>query len=510
MRATIIVAIYGVCAVALLTFYAIYQWLTPTMPLLIGAAAVLVPSFVIVFALEEDARPPNINIMLLAQTALLAGIFGLAVPALWTVPAVRARALTTLPSMRSVEAAMSDEQAPVRLQACKLMFDSRVDARRDQIVGVLASRPDVASACLTALGDDETADYVTRRLAVAWHNDLVQGDGDQCPKVAAIDALPIDEGSRTGLVLDCALQSGNDAARKCCTAHLAAAHPGEKLQSAARAGGNTLTRLGTSGFLLAAAFNEKGYVASIAPTTEQLGLQSDAFKQLSLELACNAVVAEAGRPDDMKYLEWLFNQNTTCIEDLNAGTTDVVSSCDEFLTFSMADRKDVGAALCRANQATRKKKRENAAAFKTGAAFGDDAPAIDQGRAALQGKRLSPQNFAELMKSGEFADMTPDQRALMINKLSGQATFNPKDPVGLTKEQIEANGVSANTKEGREKMMAEYQRKMKEEHGDIEKALGVSMEELQGSLDENGEMSDEMKEKLAKKKAAAKQKPPAD
>ena len=501
MKATVLVSIYGICAIALLTFYAVYAWLAPTTPLLIGAVAVLLPALVLVYALEEDARLPKPDAMLWAKSMLIASIFGLALPALWTKGDARAKALGLLPTLRSVELAMADSHAGVQHQACVLLFEGHLEVRPGQIADILSRSPQSGPACLNAVPPSGLRDDVTRQLAVTWHRDLLDGTAAQCPNVQAIDQLPIAAPNRVGFMLDCALR-GNAETRPCCVAQLAAAYPGNKLESEIEKSAPLLRQLGSSGLLLAAAFNEATYVASIAPAAKQLRLQGDTMRWSSLESACTAVTEQASRPDDMRYLEWLFDQNTNCLED-PAGTTDVVSACKIVLQLSPADRTNLGPALCEANQQVRTQKRAAAAAFKSGAAFGSDAEDIDRGRGAQQAEHLAFGNLEALSKSGEIKNLTEEERAMLMNNINGAQILDAKNPFGITPEQMQTQRDNVHSEEGREKLNAQHAAKYNSNDSDVEKVLGVSMDELRDSLDEDGNVSPEMKKRMDERKKRA-------
>lgn len=499
MRASIFVGLYGLCVAAVLTFYAVYEWLEPLTVMMIAAAAVILPTIAIVYGLEEDARPPKPNLVIWVQSLLVMMLFGLAIPGVWFVADARARALDALGTTKAIEGAFSDPAPVVTETACSLLFSERLDVRSGEITDMLTRHPERAAQCLEIGADSVSAPMVTRQLTLSWHESLVSGT--DCSIAPALSRLPISETNKAALLLDCSLR-GTAETRTCCAAQLDSTL-GRDLRKTVAEARDLVIELNTTSHLLTASFGEETARATFAPVTKQLGLDTKEFQKLALELSCSAITEESGRPEDMQVLEWLFGEHESCIEA--EGVTNVISACEVLLERGLDQRPDLGRALCEANQLARTNTLERAAAFKTGVKFGDSAAAIDSGRSALREDQLDPKNFREMMMGGEISNLSDEQRKALFKNMQRQGSIDPSNPMALTEGQARAQHAQMQTKEGREKFKKSKAQEQALQTADAEKAMGISMDEIRASMNKDGEVSDEMKERLDKLKSENKQ-----
>jgi hypothetical protein len=384
---------------------------------LIGAVGITLPSIVIVLILEDDARPPNPNIMLLAETVLVAGIFGLALPGMWTVSDVRLKALSNFPSGQAMESALDDEHANVRSTACRMMFDPRFDYDLRQATAVLYERPELAVPCLREVTQVEAANEVTRKLAVMWHQGLLGGTADQCINVAALDNLMIAEANRASMLLDCSLQAESAEVRKCCGDRIAVSYPGRKLLEQVKLSRDDLRQMDTSGALVAASFGEEVFLTARGNAAKQLGLQSDAYRRLSAELACTAIVNDEDGGDAESHMRWVFGEHDECITPEFADSpTKVREACELFLDDD--SREDLVQSLCEANLAVRERTVEEAAKVRSGIDFSEFSGAIDSGR-TRRNAEVNIRNYAELLESGRMQELSPRERAQFFRSARG-------------------------------------------------------------------------------------------
>lgn len=494
MRATILAGIYGACAIAVLTFYAVYQWLDPFVPLVIGVIGIAIPCVLIVMALEEDARPPSPNVMLLAEAALVAGIFGVALPGMWSVSDMRLKALSNFPSDRSLEAALDDEHDNVRDTACRMMFDPRFEYDLQRATATLYERPELAVPCLRTVPQVESANEVTRKLAVMWHQGLLGGTAEQCVDVAALDNLMIAEANRAAMLLDCSLQAESAEVRKCCTDRVAVSYPGRKLLEQLKLSRDNIKQMGTSGLLVAASFGEDVFLSEVGSAPDQFKLQSDPYRRFSAETACSAVSDGTDLDDAERYMRWVFSEHEECITpDYADGITDVHAACDVFLD---DDREDLGDALCHANLAVRKQSKEAAAKVRAGVDLGDFAENIDAGRNHLRSNMLSTENYGELIKSDDYKNLTPTDRKILADSFARDQRRKRREETDQpSKREARQQAKSAETAEGRQKMSEEYVEKLKG-MSDVERATGISAQEFLEGTGDDGELSEELQQKL--------------
>lgn len=498
MRATVISGLFGLAASITLTVLSVYRWFDPLQPLMIGAVAVFLPSVLLVVALDEEARPPHFVPLVLAQGVLVAAIFGIAVPLLWTVSNMRVAALEMFPSQRAIERALDDENREVQLSACGMMFEPSLGYRPAAAGAALLERPGLAPDCLSAVDQLDAAASATRILASTWHDRLLSGDAGQCQTLEAFDSLMVEEAQRTSMILDCALQAEARDVRDCCSGYLAARYAGGTIDETLRKGASMLDDLDTETALLAAAFDEESVVKKLGKVPAQLGLQETAVRAMSSDLACSAVVDGSARADTASMMQWVFDERTECLgkELANSRAPETIDSCRIFLDISYDARQSaLDDALCEAHKRARRAVLADAQRVRSDADHGGIADEIDLGRTHINRNSLSTENWAELVESGTFQELTDEERALLGRNMRRDA--ERKGSLERASDKGFENAEAMQREGARERMKKEMSDPTRDVFTDTEKATGVSIQELQKAVEENGgELPDELRQKL--------------
>lgn len=498
MRSTVISGLFGLAAAVTLTALSVYLWLDPLHPLLLGAVAIFIPSIILVVALDEDARPPNVDPLFVAQAVLIAGIFGVAVPLLWTVSSMRIQALELFPSERAIDQALDDRKESVRLHACQMMFDPALGYRPAAAGAALLERPALARDCLSSVERLDAAAAATRVLAATWHDRLLAGDAAQCETLPAFDSLMVEESQRTAMILDCALQAQDSEVRQCCSGHLAARIRDTDIVEPLRKGASMLDELDTETALLAASFGEETFIARVGPAPEQLSLGSPQVRAMSSDLACSAIVEGSARSDTASMMQWVLDQRTGCLpEELRERVTpETIESCRSFLEMSNDVREsDLDAALCDAHKRARQVAIADAQRVRSDTDHGDMAAEIDRGRTHVNQNELSTENWAEMVSSGRLEELTPAEAALLGRNMKRDAQRSGSPARG----EVEglANAEKFRSKDAREALKEEMAAPDQESFLQTQKATGMSMDKLREVVEENGgELPPELREKL--------------
>lgn len=498
MRGTVISAIYGASAIIVLTFLSVWKWLDPMTPLYVGVGAIFVPALLVAVFLDPETRPPNINVLALAQAALVAGIVGIALPLTWSAPSIRLSALEAFPSKRAVELALEDKSERVQLTACLMIVTDRFEFGRNETYQALVTRPELATACLRELPDDPGSAEVTERLAKVWFQTLMTGQ-DSCSYVGGIEGLDVAESARASMLLSCSLHGQSSEHRACCADRLVHRYDAQTRLRLFDEGRKLLRAHQTPGYLLAAAWQEKQFVSTLGGIDSKLALAQGTYRAFSADLACESAVAGTAEGDTtISYLDWLFEQHQACLDETQKQyAVESRSACVEFLADPMRS-KDLEAALCRADRNVKERRVEASKRVRQGVDLGDFADNIDVGRSVDQQDRLSLSNYKNLVDSGEFMNLTEEENQVLLNSLT--AGVPTEEPDAATQAEAIAKAERAKTADGVEELRKEEIERFKG-MPDIQGATGISMEEIMNSIGEDGEVSDEMKERLEALKA---------
>ena len=493
MRGTVISAMYGVSAVIVLTFFAVWRWLDPMTPLYVGLAAIFLPALVVAIFLDPETRPPNIDVLVLAQAALVAGIFGIAVPLMWSAPAIRLGALEAFPSKRAVQLALEDHNEGVQRSACSMIVTDRFDFGINETYQALVTRPRLATACLDELPAGSGSMDVREKLARVWFQTLMTGE-QSCDYLEGLDGLSLPPTDSSGMLISCTLHAQALEHRKCCSERLIAGWDGQKRYALIDSARQQLRANGSAGYLLAAAWQEQQFVASLDGIDGRLALSQKAYRALSADIACEAAVAGTAEGDPTtSYLSWLFEQESKCMgPDAREIAPEPRAACVEFLA-DPARSQDVSAALCRADQTVRMRRMKESSKVRAGVDLGDFAENIDVGRAHDQGMKLSADNFKDLVESGDIANLTEEERSVLGDSmLEGVPTQLPDEG---TQAEAVAKAERTKTGDGQAQLVKEHADAI-EGMDDIERAMGISAQELMEAVGEDGEVSDEMKARI--------------
>lgn len=476
MAFRILILVFCAGAALLLAVLANHFWWSPTVPVVLGFLGVFVPSLVLLVVMEPAARLPNPDEALWIYTGLVAAVFGLALPAAWIQPEVRRVALASLPQPSSI-AKVFERDEPVMRTACDLLLSNALNLSASESAAML--NVETATFCLANTAPSEHRDAMVAHLLTEWSHSLgdpTRGATGTCEYATAVDALPVAEPNRVGVLLSCAL-GGSSESRTCCSARLRE-RSSDALLAQTREAVPILVQLGRTDELLALAFEESQVVAQLAPTPTALQLQTRDFKLLALATSCDAIAADPGRNDDRRYLEWVFGEFEGCFDEPPSDLLDAAAVCDEI---SLPISGDLGDAICHARKTVARDKIAAAAEFRRGISFADDATAIDDGHDAERDARMSAESLGAMFQAGD-APTSADDQAHMKRMMMGQTPFQ-----GMREE---ADG---QTREQGQQQVRDALPKL--DTSNIQKALGVSLEELEAAT-KDGKLSDEMQQRV--------------
>ncbi|MFP4601114.1 MAG: hypothetical protein ACLFVJ_22895 [Persicimonas sp.] len=179
---------------------------------------------------EVNARPSSwfasraVPLVLLFLVTALAGA--------WTVDAVRALAVENLgpAGLVDLEAALSDPEPQVALEACR-HFLPRIDGEvSEQTRATLYARPRVASRCFEVLAARDESEMepdelmrgsrwrmLAGQLSRGWLEESLAEGADQCTGIeSAYRSMQASEAAAEYPMLRCALLSPSDTSRDCC------------------------------------------------------------------------------------------------------------------------------------------------------------------------------------------------------------------------------------------------------------------------------------------------------
>ena len=213
-------------ASSLILFFAITEWFSPALPILLFAALVWLPAagLLIWKKHHRGLRPVMMALLLLAT-------FGLPLMA-WNIPAYRAAALWVVAELTPFEPAMAaaDDGADlVASIACEEVLAANRIGRTERMRSVLEQRPEMAVRCLKNIEEDAqtSAIHLARHLRETWYNGWMGEEAlDEelgcrgAEQFAALGKLYDDRG--TPELLMCALGSPNPTFSTCCAEALSA------------------------------------------------------------------------------------------------------------------------------------------------------------------------------------------------------------------------------------------------------------------------------------------------
>lgn len=315
-------------AVGVLALYTGNRWLAPLTPLILGAAAVLPLSVIGALLLHAEARSAPSRFLTFGLAAALAAIIGVGLPALWTQPALRARA-TALTDVVDLGAALDDPAGPVQVAACTQIFAGPTDT--EEITRMLEGRPKLAKACLPKVAEGARRTITAGNLERRWQDRLVaeEAGAGQCVLSDALATLPTELGSRQARLLDCALRARSKDQRVCCAQSLAGlADSCAKLAGSIDA--QELIRSGSSSLLLALSYDNDTAVREHKELVDRVDLSCAKMRMIGVQVACISLDPRGARGDEAEVLRWLVEGHDDCLSqaerDVDPGLADTCSA----------------------------------------------------------------------------------------------------------------------------------------------------------------------------------------
>ena len=443
----------AVGATLILAAYTVEQWVAPSLPLTLGAAAVLPLAVVAMLAIHPELRDGGWKAAGFWVALAGAAVVAVGIPASWALPKVRVQALGTLDRPTSTERALDDPNQQVQIEACRMML------QRVETAGVLShtlvERPALAAKCLTTYPNAPQSELVTSNLETSWHGQLLMASepkkANSCLKAQGLAALPLDAGVKQAHLLDCALRSPSAPKRQCCVDSLKAQAP--SCQSLARSvSADTLVADGTPGTLLAAAYEESTARRRLAKVLQSLDLTCPPMKMIAVQLACSSM----GGGDDggaaSTSLSWLFNQNRKCLDSRQIEESAGLDTICERITASIRRERSLEKhALCQAHrEALRVEQRELARLKGLQAKGADLARRISSGHSkaqrgkgslagvsgAFQGFKGGPQGVS---KARDMKGMLGDLNGKAMREQMREQAIDPADAVDNTMKGFESS-----------------------------------------------------------------------
>jgi hypothetical protein len=449
-------------AVGVLALYGSDQWLEPTMPLILGAAAALPISIVGALLLHPEARNAPSRFLVIGLTALVGALVGVGVPALWLAPQVRAGVAKAAPSVVDLYGALEDPDQNVQLEACRQLFAGHGEL--DGISDALTGRPRLATRCLTDVGEANRAAIVAANLESDWYDRLMTqapvDDENQCLHAQALVSLPVDAGAKQTDLLNCAFRSPSKAKRTCCADSLAQMNAScESLAGSLDAG--KLVRSGAAADLMALSFGEATAKREFTEIASKVDLTCEKMQMVGVQLACVALGGESNRTRAREVLDWLVDENDRCL-DGERGESSVTPSqvCDALIERIQRQGKVDGDMVCKSHQ---KVLQEQAALMEEIKGLSAEESAalagqISAGNSQASDQMLSLDQFAAAAQSnrGEALKSYNKEQVRQMMERARQQAPSPEELGTKPFQNLQAIQDTANKMMGEDKAQAQF------------------------------------------------------
>ncbi len=343
---------------SLVLVHAVRSWATPLSTVWMGLVAVVPLSLFVGLVVNWEAFSRPGTPSLLGGNLVVAVGVALAVPVFWSFPASRAAATGWGDDgVVSVDlmGALGDPSDRVRAAACReLLGRAHLPTR---LVSKLASNPSFALSCLKRGRDEPSAGRLASSLAGQWRDELVydaDANEQECGRAEALAELPIEAQERATKLLHCAVGGEKAAVRSCC-AKIAADRWGTCGPLVGSVDRDELAGRGMAGVLVGASFGATATREHLGEVVGRLELACEPMRRASLEMLCEVGPTRSASTRDVRYLEWVRQHFTDCLEDPQAEVDGRLKRFCREVEAAIEEGREVDATLvCRAQKAARK------------------------------------------------------------------------------------------------------------------------------------------------------------
>lgn len=409
----------AVAAVAVLALYGSDEWLAPLTPLLIGAVVVPLSVLGALFMHPEERGAPS-RFKSFGVAFAVAAAIGMGVPALWSVPTVRAQLLQQAGTSVDTYGALSDPSTEVQIEACDQLLQT--DSDLTDLADALVGQPELAVPCLQK-SQGQLVGVVTTSLASRWHNALVAADSpvaaSACVYAEAIARVPLDKGSQQTHLLDCALGAAESDTRMCCVDSLMEVGGScEEIVDGVNL--RELIASGAASTLLALSHQEKTVARELPRVAKRLDLSCKSMQEVAVQLACVSLDDDYAPEGSDSVLTWLFEENADCLSQRDRQTpVELDEMCRALSSRARRGHSLDKETICQTQREVIAERREMLEQLeglnsKESAAL---ARQISAGKARADSDRMTPDAFVSAMQNNPEAAMKSysesEMRALM-------------------------------------------------------------------------------------------------